>query len=363
VFQIQKINDEQLEKLKEDLNLLGNSIDILGSEGQAKIHIHANLPEKIKEKIVDFEISEWKVEDMQEQVRKIKEKKPLGLIAEEVAGLPKEFLEKNHILEVPFLVKFQDGEILTKENLFGKLEISLRAGRSLPKTSTPSFQDFLSVYQKALENFEEILAITLSSKLSGTYSSARIARSMVKEKQKITVFDCFSAGIGEGLAIFKIQELISQNKNKQEILETLKSFCPQIRVIGGLKDLSFLAGSGRIYLPKIITKIISFSFKAEFFSRIGIWFLFGIKEGKVRFFGIRFGKDLVRILIQEIEKKQEGKELKTAIAYGNNLKEALQLKKELEKKKKIKVLFVSQVSPAVGVYTGPALLMLGFYPD
>ena len=353
VFQIRKIKTSELEKLKEELGLLGNSIDILESEDRIKIHIHSNFPEKIKEKIVNFGISEWKVEDMAEQIRKISEKKPLGLVVEEVADLPKEFLEKNGIIEIPFLTRFPDGEILKKENLFKKLEEGVKTGRPLPTASAPSFKDFLLVYQRALDRFEEIIVITLSSKLSGAYSSAKIARSMVKEKKRISVFDCFSAEAGEGLAAFKIQELISQGKEKQEILEILKSFCPQIKVFGGLKDFTYLVRSGRFYLPKIAAKIISL------FSKMGIWFLFGVEKGKIRFFGIRFGKDLTKILAREIEKEQKGKEVNIAIAYGNNLKEALELKKELEKKEKIKVLFVSQVSSAVGVYTGPQVLIVG----
>jgi len=356
VFRIRKIKTSELEKLKKEFGLLGNSIDILESEDRIKIHIHSNFPEKIKEKIVNFGISEWKVEDMAEQIRKISEKKPLGLVVEETADLPKEFLEKNGIIEIPFLTRFPDGEIVAKENLFKKIEEGVKTGRPLPTASAPSFKDFLLIYQRALDRFEEIIVITLSSKLSGAYSSARIARSMVKEKKRISVFDCFSAEAGEGLAAFKIQELISQGKEKQEILEILKSFCPQIKVFGGLKDFTYLARSGRFYLPEILAKIISL------FSKMGIWFLFGIKEGRVRFFGIRFGKDLVRILIKEIEKNQKGKDVNIAVVYGKDPREALRLKKELGKKEKIKVLFVSQVSSAVGVYTGPQVLIVGMSP-
>jgi len=356
VFRIRKIKTAELEKLKKELGLLGNSIDILESEDRIKIHIHSNSPEKIKEKIVNFGISEWKVEDMAEQIRKISEKKPLGLVVEETADLPKEFLEKNGIIEIPFLTRFPDGEIVAKENLFKKIEEGVKTGRPLPITSAPSFKDFLLVYKRALDRFEEILVITLSSKLSGAYSSARIARSMVKEKKRISVFDCFSAEAGEGLAAFKIQELISQGKEKQEILEILKSFCPQIKVFGGLKDFTYLSRSGRFYLPKILAKIISF------FSKIGVWFLFGIKEGKVRFFGIRFGKDLVRILIKEVENNQKGKDANIAVVYGKDPKEALRLKKELEKRKNSRILFLSQASSAVGVYTGPQVLIVGMSP-
>jgi DegV family protein with EDD domain len=278
------------------------------------------------------------------------------LIVGESADLPREFLEKNRIIEVPFSVRFPDGEILKKENIFPKLKEAAMAGRPLPFTAAPSFKQFLSKYQQQLEQFEQILVITLSSKLSGAYSSARIARSMVREKQRVRVFDCFTAEVGEGLVAFKIQELISQGKSREEILEILKNFCPQVRLLGGLKDFKYLARSGRLHLPKTAARIISL------LSKIGLCFLFEVKEGKIKFLGLRFGQDLARILYQEIEKELKGKERRVAIAFGGNLKDALKLKNELEKKKGIKILFLSQVSAVVGVYTGPEVLIAGLSP-
>jgi DegV family protein with EDD domain len=356
VFRIKKIKESELKKLTEELNLLGNSIDVLESEDKIKIHIHADFPEKIKEKTKNFGIAEWKVEDMKEQTRRISERKPLGLIAGETADLPGEFLEKNRIVEIPFTARFPDGEILTRKNFFDKMEEAKKTGRPLATTSAPPFHDFLSAYQKALERFEDILVITLSSKLSGAYSSARIARSMVREKQRIYVFDCFTAEAGEGLAVFKVQELISRGKNRQEIMEFLKYFCPQIKVLIGLKDFSYLARSGRLYLPGIFVGLISL------LSKMGVWLLFSLKGGRVRFTGLRFGRHLTEILAEETRKNQKGGRWNAAISYGKNPGEALELKKQLEKQKNIKVLFLSQVSPVVGVHTGPEILILGLSP-
>lgn len=361
VFSIKKSEKEiNLENFKKEFSYLADSIDLVEIEDKIKFHLHTNSPEKIKEKIKDFEILEWRVEDMAVQVRKIVKKKPLGLIVGESADLPREFLEKNQIIEVPFFAKFPDGEILKKENLFMKIREAVKDNRPLPTTSAPHFQEFLSSYQKALEVYDEALALTISSKLSGAYSSARIARSMLENKQRLMVFDCFTAEVGEGLAAMKAQELISQGKNKAEIIEFLKDFCPRIKLIGGLKDFKHIARSGRLPLTKISAGMLSF------FSKIGICFLFGVFRGKVRFLGVRFGRDLVKILVQEISreiKKTGAKEIKLALAYGDNLEEALELKNRLEKKEKIKILFLSQVSSVVGVYTGPEVLIVGFSPD
>jgi acyl-phosphate glycerol 3-phosphate acyltransferase len=347
---------QEMGRLKRELSLIGESIDVVELDGEAKIHIHTNFPEKVKEKIKEFEVSEWRVEDM--RPAKVVKKEPIGLVAGQTADLPKEFLEKNQVEEVPFRSRFPDGEILSRENLFPKIKEAVKRGKPLPTTSTPSFGDFLTAYQKALEKFEKILVITLSSKLSGTYSSARIARSIYKkpEKNNIFVFDCFTAEVGEGLVAIKAQELISQGKNLEEILDKLKEFCPKIKFLGLIDDFKYIARSGRIKLLSFAVKPLSLLQKA------GIKVLIEVENGKAKFLGIRLGKDAVKVLVKEIEKKREGKEIKLAIAQADNLKMAEELKKELEKKQKVKVLFISSVSPIVGTYTGPGSILVAFHP-
>lgn len=354
IFRIKKDKKLDLEKLKKEISQVGESIDFLETDNEVKFHIHSNTPQEIKEKIKNFEIIEWKQEDIVIEKPKTKDKKPFGLVVGESSDLPREFLEKNNITEVPFSVRLPDGQVIKKEEVFPKIKEAIEKKKPLPITSAPSFKDYLNCYQKALQEFEEILVITISSKLSGAYSSARIARSMLEDKKRVTVFDSYCAETGEGLVIWEIQELISQGKNKNEILEYLTEFCPKVKLIGALEDLSFLARSGRFYLPKKIAKLISF------LSKIGIWCLFFIKEGKVRFYGIRIGKDLVKILIDELEKFSKQKPIKVAIAYGENLKEALKLKQKLEEKNNVKVLFLSQVSAVVAVHTGPKVLIVSF---
>jgi len=326
VFRIKK--RPGLEKLKERLPLIGGSIDILEAEEEVKFHIHTNFPEKVRKKIRDFEILEWKVEDMAEQIRKITERKPLGLVVGQTAGLPKEFLEKYQIEEIPF------------------------------KTSVPSFDDFLSAYKKALEKFEKILVITLSSKLSGSYSAARIARSMLKkpEKPNIFVFDSFTGEVGEGLVSIRAQELISQGKKIEEILNELKKLCPKVILLACLEDFRYVAHGGRFKLPKILIKPIFL------IQKLGIRPLITLKNGKVKFLGIRFGRDMAKVLAKEIKRLQGSKEIRVAIAQTDNKKAAENLKRELERKPKVKILFISSVSPVVGIHTGPGTLIVGFYP-
>jgi len=345
------------ENLKEELSSLGDSLEVLEAEDKIKFHIHTNSPDSVLEKIKDFPDAESRVEDMELQIKKT-EKKMLGLVVDEIADLPKEFLERYDITEVPFTTRLPDGEFITsKEEIYKKMKEALNKGKPLPTTAAPSFKEYLSAYQKALQKFEKILIITVSSKLSGAYSSARIARSFYKKPAKLNlyVFDCFTAEVGEGLVVMKTQELINQGKKTEEIVEELKKFCPKVTLLGCINDFHYVVRGGRFRLPKILVKPV------YFMQKLGIRLVVGLKDGKVKFFGINFGKDVSRIPAEKIDLLRGGKKIKAAIGYANNFKEAEKLKAELEKLG-ITVSFVSSVSPVVATHTGPGALLVAFYP-
>lgn len=353
-----KTSNLNLETFKKELTSLGDSLEVLETESRIKIHIHTNQPELLQEKLKNLPEAELRIEDMQFNGEKIK-KEPLGLVVDEVADLPQEFLEKNRIIEVPFTTRFSTGEVFSaKEEIYEKMEEALKAGRSLPTTSAPTFQDFIFAFEKALERFEKILVITISSKLSGSYSSARIARSTYQKPTKLNihVFDCNTAEVAEGLVVLKANELISQGKKIEEILEVLKNFCPQVNLIACFADFRYVVKGGRLKLPALLVKPFSF------FQKIGLRFLVGLRNGRVKFFRAAWGKEVAEILAKEIDRQRQGRKIKIAIAHADNQVAAEKLKSFLQEKPGIEVAFVSAVSSVVATHTGPGLLVAAFHP-
>jgi fatty acid-binding protein DegV len=113
---------------------------------------------------------------------------------------------------------------------------------------------------------------------------------------------------------------------------------------------------GRFRLPQILVKPISL------IQKMGIRLLIGLKNGKVKFFGISMGKDIAKILAEEIDRQRNDKAIKIAIAHADNLRAAEELKLELEKKSGMEVLFISSVSPVTGTHAGPGALIAAFCP-
>jgi hypothetical protein len=358
VVSFRKNPETSIDSLKDELSLLGDSLEMLELEGKVKIHIHTNEPDAVLDRLRGFPEFESRTEDMEAQVRAMK-KKPLGLVVDEIADLPAGFLQKHDIIVVPFATRFPDGEaVISKENIYRKMKEAVKEGRPLPTTSAPSFREFLLAYQKAFERFEKILAITVSSKLSGAYSSARIARSFFKkpEKLNIYVFDCNTAEAGEGLAVVKAQELISQGMDMEETVNELKEFCPQITLLACIDDFKYVVRGGRVRLPKILIKPV------HLIQKMGIKFIVGLRNGKVGVYKISLGKNVPRLLADEIKKQARGKKIKLAIAHADNIKNAQELKEKMERNGNVEVVSVSPVSPVVATHVGPGTLLAAFHP-
>jgi fatty acid-binding protein DegV len=75
-----------------------------------------------------------------------------------------------------------------------------------------------------------------------------------------------------------------------------------------------------------------------------------------------FGKDIARILSEEIGKQRKGEKIRIAVAHADNPEIAEQLKGELEDKSNVEIAFVSPVSPVVATHTGPGALLVAFHP-
>ena len=118
------------------------------------------------------------------------------VISDSTAYLPNEIIDKYQIKIVPLNVHF-DGEVFKEGTHYSNREYydKLRQSSSFPTTSQPSAGEFFEVFQE-LEPDTEALAILLSSKISGTYQSAYMAREMMAEQSRhIHLFDSHFSGM------------------------------------------------------------------------------------------------------------------------------------------------------------------------
>ncbi|PJA83106.1 MAG: hypothetical protein CO146_01765, partial [Candidatus Nealsonbacteria bacterium CG_4_9_14_3_um_filter_37_29] len=128
----------------------------------------------------------------------------IALVIDDICSLPEKIIEDFQIEIVKMKLFFPEWEKFPEKNLYQ----FMKETKTHPKTSAPSPGDYLKAYKKLLENFEKILVITLTSKLSATYSSARQAKELMPDPSKIEIFDSLLASAPEGLLAIRAGKLI-----------------------------------------------------------------------------------------------------------------------------------------------------------
>lgn len=180
---------------------------------------------------------------------------------------------------VPLDIHFGEGpyDVLADES-FETFYQMLDACKELPTTSQPAPELFLEHYQQAKAAGDEVLVITLSSGLSGTYQSALIAKEMA-EYDRIEVIDSLTAITGQRLLVDLAISLRQAGRPFSEVVAEVSEAVNHVVLLGGLTTLKNLRKGGRI--PK----------SAEMLGKlIGIKPLIEVIDGKIEMTGKARGR-------------------------------------------------------------------------
>lgn len=136
---------------------------------------------------------------------------------------------------------YLDGIDIDKETFYKKM----MSTKEFFKTSQPSPSVFVDVFEEVKKKNETLICILLSSKLSGTYQSACLAKDMVGY-EKIYIIDSLSATCGIRLLTEVALNWIQENKEVNRIVSELEKLKSKIRIYAGVDTLEYLAKGGRI---------------------------------------------------------------------------------------------------------------------
>ncbi len=242
-----------LEQIKKDLIIFGNSLVVAGTQKTVRIHIHTDTPEHIFSYFDDgnSQIVEQKVDDMKRQYETANHRKyPIALVTDSIADLPSELIESYQIHMVPISL------MINEQNYFDKLTIRNERFYQImdqkgvyPTSSQPNIKtlenlfSFLSTYHK------EIIVLTVSQKMSGTYSVFVEAAKKFPDT-RIQVINSKQNSGAEGLLVLKAAELIDQGKSFDEVVEGVEKTIPQSRILVSVKTLKYMIRSGRLKKAK-----------------------------------------------------------------------------------------------------------------
>lgn len=169
-----------------------------------------------------------------------------AIICDSTADLRQKRLDEHHITRVPLYINFQnkmhkDWLEITPNDIIAGVE----EGADLPKTSQPTPIDFQHAYKQAAEaGKEEVLCLTISSELSGTYQSATIAAE--DSPIPVTVFDSRSASWGIAIMVLTAARLRDEGRSLAEVMKVMEHLRDNLEIYFTVGSLEFLQKGGRI---------------------------------------------------------------------------------------------------------------------
>ena len=152
----------------------------------------------------------------------------------------------NSIVSVPLTLRTDEREFVDNADLdIKEMTDYLATYKGKSGSACPSSQDWVDAFSDA----EEIYAIAITSNLSGSFNSLRIAKEEYEEEhpdRKVCIIDSLSAGSELKLIVEKIQELKAAGKSFEEVSEAIAEYQNHTHLIFCLKSLTNLANNGRV---------------------------------------------------------------------------------------------------------------------
>jgi DegV family protein with EDD domain len=274
-------------------------------------------------------------------------------VTDSTAYLPDDFVQEYDIHVVPLCVHFghkdyKEGVDLSTEQFYTRLA----EATELPTTSQPSAGDFYEVFKELTEAGHEVLTLTISQGLSGTWSSAMAAKRMLPDTD-ISVIDSRATSIGLQLMTNAAVEAISAGATRHELKELIKDIRGKISILFVVDTLEYLAKGGRIGNAKAFLGTL-LKVKPILILQDGI--IEPLEQVRSKRKALRRMLDLV-----EEHMNNQGPQAKVALAHALAPKEVQAFAQEIVDRLGCDPPTISDLGPVVGTHTGPGVIGVAAY--
>ncbi|MDD2471734.1 MAG: DegV family protein [Dehalococcoidales bacterium] len=270
------------------------------------------------------------------------------IVTDSTSDIPAKLAEMLGITVVPVHVffgreSFLDGVDITPSSFYQKLESSSHH----PTTSQPAVGDFVNAYNSLIEaGASGILSVHISSKISGTFSSAQRAAEISRKEVGIEVLDSGFNSIGLGLIAIAAAKIAQAGESLQTVLEGARKAVAQTDMYGIFDTLKYVVRGGRISKAK-----------ATVASIIGVKPMLKFSDGAILQGGLArtYNKGVEKLI--DFVKSKTGI-ISLAIAHSAVPEEARKLKESLGKYFTEDEIIITELGPALGAHGGPGVLLV-----
>lgn len=275
----------------------------------------------------------------------------VAILVDSCNDIPEELTEKYGFYTMPLVINYSNRSYKDRIDISPQ-EVYDSFKQEIPKTSLPLPSDIMSLLdQIKADGYDQVLASIISSGLSGTFQSMNlIAQS--RDDMQIEVVDTLNIGIGSGFVAIYAAELLEQGLDFETVVSKTRAAVPDSNVFFGLETLEYLIKGGRIGK---VSGILGSALKIKPIISCdseGIYDTIAKVRGRK--------KNIAKMIEIARDTISNHKNYYLALCHGDALEEMLEMKEEVNDLiKNAKIYSEGQISPVLGVHTGPGLLGIG----
>lgn len=242
--------------------------------------------------------------------------------------------------------EYVDGVTIQAEEFYRKLADC----KELPTTSQATPFDFDKVFEPIIAEGDTVVAIVVSSRLSGTYQSARIAAE--DYPGKVFVVDTLQVAISSSVLVAYALELVQQGMCAAEIAEELTAVREKVHLMAVVDTLEYLQKGGRVSKTVAIAG-----------GLLNVKPIIGLTEGEIKMLGKARGNKQANALMNK-EIARLGVDFSKPILLGYTGTDDALLRKYMEESSDLwegRVLPSTIVSAVIGTHAGPGAVAVAFF--
>ncbi len=283
----------------------------------------------------------------------------VAIVTDSCASIPEQLIEALDIHWVPYYI--HRGQEVLRDLVSARREAFyawLPTTHVLPTTASPGPGDYITLYEKLARErgTREIVSLHMTSKGSGAYQAAMVAKSMANETLPdltIEVIDTLNVSMCLGWMVIEAARAALQGKPLASIVDLVKRMVPVTRMIQTADTLRYLYMGGRIGRAKHLVG-----------SLLNIKPLISVEDGIIVALGQARGRQQAYHKMVELIEAAVGPGGKIKIAYVHAAaqEEAEKIRTLVEARLNCVESLMAELSPALGVHSGPGTAGVCYFP-
>jgi DegV family protein with EDD domain len=283
----------------------------------------------------------------------------VAVVTDSTASIPEPLIESLKIQWIPYYIHCR--RQVLRDLVTAQREAFYRwlpSAEELPQTASPGPGDYLESYERLAEEegVRNIVSIHMTSKGSGAFQAATVAASTLREKLpdlQIEVIDTLNVSMCQGWMVIEAARSALEGRSLPDIVKQVKDMIPITSMIQTADTLKYLYLGGRIGRAKHLVG-----------SLLQIRPLIGMKEGIIVPLGqARSRRKAYQMMADMVGAAVgPGGKIKVAYVHAAAQEEAEKIRELVEQRVTCVESLIAELSPALGVHTGPGTAGLCYYP-